>query len=204
MSRTIHRKSPEFNASNDQNVILSKTVLKVKLVLPPSLEILEILKNIYFQIPRETRSNFDALSVWFLLTQYNVTLSKLYFTCQWMIFCSGQCDTYRFGDIWYVTSQICASYVLRHGDIYRLPRLGVAAGQCFERPSKLQSEKKIKSCTKIVRWPFHPEDGRNGSPSKNPDIKTPLVAKNWITSPSAKLTTSGVLMSRFFEGLPLS
>ena len=89
MSRTIQRKSPEFNASNDQNVILSKTVLKVKPVLPPSLEtleILEIFKNIvYFQIPRETRSNFDALSVWFLLTQYNVTLSKLYFTCQKMI-----------------------------------------------------------------------------------------------------------------------
>ena len=161
MSRTIHRKSPEFNASNDQNVILSKTVLKVKLVLPPSLEILEILKNIvYFQIPRETRSNFDALSVWFLLTQYNVTLSKLYFTCQWMIFCSGQCDTYRFGDIWYVTSQICASYAPRHGDINRRPRLGVAAGQCFERPSKLQSEKNKILHENPPKWPFNPEDGR--------------------------------------------
>ena len=57
--------------------------------------------RLYFQIPRET---FVALSVWFLLTQYNVTLSKLYFTCQKLIFfCSGQCDTFRFGDIWYVT-----------------------------------------------------------------------------------------------------
>ena len=39
----------------------------------------------------------------------------------------------------------------------------------------------------------------NGSPSKNPGLKTPLVA-----TPSEKLTTSGVLMSGFFECLPLN
>ena len=45
----------------------------------------------------------------------------------------------------------------------------------------------------------------NRSPSKNPDnrrilIKTPLVAK---TTPSENPTTSGVLTSKFFEGLRL-
>ena len=43
----------------------------------------------------------------------------------------------------------------------------------------------------------------NGSPSKNPDIKTPLVAKKLTITPSEKLTTSGVLMSGFFKGLQL-
>ena len=39
----------------------------------------------------------------------------------------------------------------------------------------------------------------NGSPSKKPDIKTPLV----VTTRRNKLTTSGTLLSGFFEGLPL-
>ena len=43
----------------------------------------------------------------------------------------------------------------------------------------------------------------NGSPSKNPDIKTPLVAKNEQLSAKKKLTTSGILMSAFFAWLPL-
>ena len=41
----------------------------------------------------------------------------------------------------------------------------------------------------------------NGSPAKNPDIKTPLVSLK--TSLNEKLLTSGVLRSGFFEGLSL-
>ena len=42
----------------------------------------------------------------------------------------------------------------------------------------------------------------NRCPVKNPDIKTPLVASFSLRVILKKLTTSGVLMSRFFEGLP--
>ena len=41
----------------------------------------------------------------------------------------------------------------------------------------------------------------NGSPSKNLNIKTPLVAIFFICY--SFFATSGVLMSGFFEGLPL-
>ena len=41
----------------------------------------------------------------------------------------------------------------------------------------------------------------NGSQSKNPDIKTPLLAKNKWQIPAKKLNTSGVLTSGFFERL---
>ena len=95
--------------------------------------------RLYFQIPRET---FVALSVWFLLTQYNVTLSKLYFTCQKMIFLFW--TVWHFPIWWHmicnmisVTCQICASYALRHDVIY----LGVAAGQFFERSLKVKKTK---------------------------------------------------------------
>ena len=61
MSRTIHRKSPEFIASNDQNVILSKTVTLSKASFAPkSGNFGNFEYRLYFQIPRET---FVALSV---------------------------------------------------------------------------------------------------------------------------------------------
>ena len=55
----LYRKSPEFNPSNDQNVIVSETVLKVKLVLPPSLEILEILNIVEFLARHLSLYQFD-------------------------------------------------------------------------------------------------------------------------------------------------
>ena len=43
----------------------------------------------------------------------------------------------------------------------------------------------------------------NESPSKNPDIRTPLVESFFAGSSYLFFATSGVLMSKFFEGLPL-
>ena len=68
------------------------------------------------------------------------------------------------------------------------------------RTGNLLDQKRIKFYKLLTLWKYY----INGSPSKNPDIKTPLVAKNEKkTTPSEILTTGGVLISEFIEGLPL-
>ena len=160
MSRTIQRKSPEFNASNDQNVILSKTVLKVKLVLPPSLEILEILKNIVF-----SNSSRDTIKLWRSISLIFTNSIRCHFIE--IIFHMSMND-FSFWTVWHLPiwwHMICNKsnirfICLRHGDINRRPRLGVAAGQSFERPSKLQSEKNKILHENSPKSPFNPKDGR--------------------------------------------